>query len=132
MTYFYENSLNRIDKTYLRSVTDKKSKEYTYRLKNPMQVISRLRLVDFDQEEILNFDLITCLLQTPQYYIKYIDRVFNQLKETNNFKFVGAYFDITTEMPEYIKHLNIIWPELFNIALEEKSLLDNQIRKAQL
>ncbi len=129
MTYFYENSLNRIDKTYLRSVTDKKSKEYTYRLKNPMQVISRLRLVDFDQEEILNFDLITCLLQTPQYYIKYIDRVFNQLKETNNFKFVGAYFDITTEMPEYIKHLNIIWPELFNIALEEKSLLDNQIRK---
>lgn len=129
MTYFYENSLNRIDKTYLRSVTDKKSKEYTYRLKNPMQVISRLRLVDFDQEEILNFDLITCLLQTPQSYIKYIDRVFNQLKEINNFKFVGAYFDITTEMPEYIKHLNIIWPELFNIALEEKSLLDNQIRK---
>ena len=129
MTYFYENSLNRIDKTYLRSVTDKKSKEYTYRLKNPMQVISRLRLVDFDQEEILNFDLITCLLQTPQSYIKYIDRVFNQLKETNNFKFVGAYFDITTEMLEYIKHLNIIWPELFNIALEEKSLLDNQIRK---
>lgn len=129
MTYFYENSLNRIDKTYLRSVTDKKSKEYTYRLKNPMQVISRLRLVDFDQEEILNFDLITCLLQTPQSYIKYIDKVFNQLKETNNFKFVGAYFDITTEMPEYIKHLNIIWPELFNIALEEKSLLDNQIRK---
>ena len=129
MTYFYENSLSRINKTYLRSVTDKKSKEYTYRLKNPMQVISRLRLVDFDQEEILNFDLITCLLQTPQHYIKYIDRVFNQLKETNNFKFVGAYFDITTEMPEYIKHLNIIWPELFNIALEEKSLLDNQIRK---
>lgn len=129
MTYFYENSLNRIDKTFLRSVTDKKAKEYTYRLKNPMQVISRLRLVDFEQEEILNFDLITCLLQNPQSYIKYIDRVFNQLKETNNFKFVGAYFDITTEMPEYIKHLNLIWPELFNMALEEKYLFENQIRK---
>lgn len=129
MTYFYENSLNRIDKTFLRSVTDKKAKEYTYRLKNPMQVISRLRLVDFEQEEILNFDLITCLLQNPQSYIKYIDRVFNQLKETKNFKFVGAYFDITTEMPEYIKHLNLIWPELFNVALEEKYLPENQIRK---
>ena len=129
MTYFYENSLNRIDKTFLRSVTDKKAKEYTYRLKNPMQVISRLRLVDFEQEEILNFDLITCLLQNPQSYIKYIDRVFNQLKETNNFKFVGAYFDITTEMPEFIKHLNLIWPELFNVALEEKYLFENQIRK---
>lgn len=129
MTYFYENSLNRIDKTFLRSVTDKKAKEYTYRLKNPMQVISRLRLVDFEQEEILNFDLITCLLQNPRFYIKYIDRVFNQLKETKNFKFVGAYFDITTEMPEYIKHLNLIWPQLFNMALEEKYLSENQIRK---
>ena len=30
MTYFYENSLSRIDKTFLRSVTDRKAKEYTY------------------------------------------------------------------------------------------------------
>lgn len=33
MTYFYENSLSRIDKTFLRSVTDKKAKEYNYKLK---------------------------------------------------------------------------------------------------
>lgn len=129
MTYFYENSLSRIDKTFLRSVADRKAKEYTYRLKNPMQVISRLRLVDFDQEEILNFDLLAYLLKSHQSHIKYIERVFNQLKETKNFEFIGAYFDITTEMPEYIKNLNIIWPELFNIALKEKSLSENQIRK---
>ena len=46
MTYFYEYSLSRIDKTFLRSVTDKKAKEYTYKLKNPKLVVSRLRLVD--------------------------------------------------------------------------------------
>lgn len=33
MTYFYENSLSRIDKTFLRSVTDRKAKEYTYQLR---------------------------------------------------------------------------------------------------
>ncbi len=38
MTYFYENSLSRIDKTFLRSITDKKAKEYTYKLKNPKLV----------------------------------------------------------------------------------------------
>ena len=27
MTYFYENSLSRIDKTFLRSITDRKAKE---------------------------------------------------------------------------------------------------------
>ena len=128
MTYFYENSLSRSDKTFLRSITDRKSKEYTYRLNNPALVVSRLRLVDFDQEEILNFDLLTYLLQT-QSHIEYLERFFNQLRETRNFKFIGAYFDVTTEMPLYIKYLNISWPELFNTVLEEKIFSESQIRK---
>lgn len=128
MTYFYENSLSRIDKTFLRSVTDRKSKEYTYQLKNPTMVVSRLRLVDFDQEEILNFDLLTYLLQT-QSHIEYLEKFIDQLRETKNFKFIGAYFDVTTEMPAYIKYLNIRWPEVFNIVLEEKTLSERQVRQ---
>lgn len=128
MTYFYENSLSRIDKTFLRSITDRKSKDYTYRLKNPALVVSRLRLVDFDQEEILNFDLLTYLLQTKS-HIEYLERFFNQLRKTRNFKFIGAYFDFTTEMSLYIKHFNIRWSELFNTVLEEKTFSESQIRK---
>lgn len=128
MTYFYENSLSRIDKTFLRSVTDKKAKEYTYQLKSPKLVVSRLRLVDFDQEEVLNFDLLTYLLQT-QSHIEYLERFIDQLSETKNFEFIGAYFDITTEMPAYIKYLNIRWPEVFNTVLEENTLSERQIRE---
>lgn len=128
MTYFYENSLSRIDKTFLRSVTDKKAKEYTYQLKNPQMVVSRLRLVDFDQEEILNFSLLTYLLHT-QTYVEYLERFIDQLKETNNFKFIGTYFDVTSEMPAYIKYMNIMWPEAFYTALSNQSLSESQIRK---
>lgn len=128
MTYFYENSLTRIDKTFLRSVTDRKAKEYTYQLKNPQLVVSRLRLVDFDQEEILNFSLLTYLLHT-QTNIQYLERFIDQLKKTENFKFLGAYFDVTSEMPSYIKYLNMRWPEAFCTALNERVLSDRQIRK---
>lgn len=131
MTYFYENSLSRIDKTFLRSVTDRKAKEYTYQLKNPQMVVSRLRLVDFDQEEILNFDLLTYLLHS-QSHVEYLKRFINQLRKTKNFKFVGAYFDLTSEMAAYIKYLNICWPELFYVALDEKALSEKQIRKYSL
>lgn len=127
MTYFYENSLSRIDKTFLRSVTDKKAKEFTYKLKNPKLVVSRLRLVDFDQEEALNFDLFTYLLQTSR--IDYIERLIDQLKGTKNFKFVGAYFDVTTELPAYIKCLNLRWSEIFSTALNEKLLTEKQLRR---
>lgn len=127
MTYFYENSLSRIDKTFLRSVTDRKAKEYTYQLKDPALVVSRLKLVDFDQEEILNFDLFTYLLQT-QSCIEYLERFIDQLVKTKNFKFIGAYFDVKTETPSYIKHLNMRWPEVFNRLIEEKALSERQIR----
>ncbi len=128
MTYFYENSLNRIDKTFLRSVTDKKAKEYTYQLKNPQLVISRLRLVDFNQEEILNFDLLTYLLYVLS-PVEYIERYIDQLKDTKNFKFIGVFFDTTTELPTFIKYLNMRWSEAFIIALNEKMLTEQQIRR---
>lgn len=128
MTYFYENSLSRIDKTFLRSVTDKKAKEYTYQLMSPQMVVSHLRLVDFNQEEILNFDLLTFLLHT-QSHTEYLERFVNQLKETENFKFIGAYFDVTNEMSAFIKCLNTKWPEIFNLALHRNSLTEQQIRQ---
>lgn len=127
MSYFYENSLNRIDKIFLRSITDKKAKEYTYKLNNPELVISYLRLKDFDQEEILNFDLFTHLLKTSR--VDYIERLIDQLKNTKNFKFIGAYFDATVELAAYIKHLNRRWPEVFLTALNEQLMTETQMRK---
>ncbi len=127
MTYFYENSLSRIDKIFLRSITDRKAKEYTYKLKNPQLVVSYLSLVDFDQEEVLNFDLFTYLLQTS--HNDYVERLIDQLKSTKNFKFIGAYFDTTMEFSSYIKHLNVRWPDVFLTALTEQLLTENQIRR---
>ena len=128
MTYFYENSLSCTDKIFLRSVTDKKTKGYLYQLDNPKKVISRLRLVDFNQEEILNFDLLTFLLNS-QDNADYLNRLLNQLKDSKNFDFIGSYFDITTELPEYVKRLNIIWPDLFNELLINNNFSDSQIHK---
>lgn len=128
MTYFYENSLSRTDKIFLRSITDKKAKLYTYHLENPKKVVSRLRLVDFDQEEILNFDLLTFLLNNRD-NADYLNRLLNQLKDSKNFDFTGSYFDITTELPEYVKKLNILWPDLFNELLTKDNFSDSQIYK---
>ncbi|MGG3306570.1 hypothetical protein ABER23_03980 [Paenibacillus lautus] len=127
MTYFYENSLSRADKTFLRSITDKKAKEYTYQLKNLKLVISRIREFDFDQEETLNFDLLEYLLQTPTKVI-FLNRFIRQLRETRNFEFVGAYFDTQRELPSYIMCLNQQWPEMFRVAVEGKYLSGKQIR----
>lgn len=128
MTYFYENSLSRTDKIFLRSVTDKKTKGYLYHLDNPKKVISRLRLVDFDQEEILNFDLLTYLLNNQDNDDE-LNRLLNQLKYSKNFDFISSYFNITTELPEYVKRLNITWSDLFNEILTKDNFSNSQIHK---
>lgn len=127
MTYFYENSLSRVDKTFLRSITDRKAKDYTYELKNLNLVISRVREVDFDQEEILNFDLLEYLLQTRGNVI-YLNRFMRQLRETRNFEFVGAFFDTQRELPSFTVCLNHQWSKMFLHALNGKHLSVEQLR----
>ncbi|EOU1666843.1 hypothetical protein QFW50_005049, partial [Escherichia coli] len=118
MTYFYENSLSRIDKMFLRSITDQKGKEFTYQLKNPKLVVARLREVDFEQEEALNFDLLAYLLQTPA-LVNLIKRLFKQLRKDRRVEFIRGYFETERAQPVFINRLNTQWPEFFSYALTE-------------
>ncbi|MDU4912384.1 hypothetical protein [Clostridium baratii] len=127
MTYFYENSLTRIDKNFLRSITDKKAKDYTYKLKNPKLVVKRLRIVDFEQEEILNFDLLQYLLNSPE-HIEFLRKFICQLKDTKNYKFIAAYLDAEKEIASCVSNINILWSEMLSIAIEEQRLSEKQIR----
>ncbi|CEG25679.1 YobI family P-loop NTPase [Bacillus sp. B-jedd] len=127
MTYFYETSLSRVDKTFLRSITDKKAKEFRYQLKNPALIIERLRVVDFDQEEVLNFNLLQHLLKTPIDQVL-LNRLLQQLRNNRNYKFIGEYFNSERELSAYVKCLNQQWPEMFFSATKASALTDKQIR----
>lgn len=121
MTYFNGESIGRQDKVFLRSITDRKSKDYTYVLNDKQKIIDRLRLVDFDQEEILNFDLLEHLLITPE-NTKYLDRFLLQLKRTNNLKFIKLFMESQKETLLFVKNLNLVWPDLFSNMLKENQL----------
>ncbi|HBC0640016.1 TPA: hypothetical protein I8541_000001, partial [Serratia marcescens] len=128
MTYFYENSLSRIDKMFLRSITDQKGKEFTYQLKNPKLVVGRLREVDFEQEEALNFDLLTYLLQTPV-HVSLIKRLFKQIRENKSVEFIRDYFETGRVKSGFINRLNILWPEFFSYALKESEFSADWIKR---
>ncbi|WP_018932298.1 hypothetical protein [Gracilibacillus lacisalsi] len=123
MTYFYENSLSRIDKIFLRSVADEDAKEYSYALKNPALVVSRLRDVDFDQEETLNFDLLSHLINSNH---KNLFRFINQLKENKRFEFVLQFWIIDKDRSAFIKAINHYWPRIFVDILKDSHFSDNQ------
>lgn len=131
ISYFYENSLKLNDKKFLRSIADKKAKPYTYSLDDPHLVFPRLKLADFEQEETLNFNLFTYLLQKD--YTDYIKKIISQLKSTKNFSFIACYFDLIIPdeapdlMPRFIQYMNKNWPELFKTAYNENFLMQEKL-----
>lgn len=109
MTYFYANSLTRNDKMFLRSVTDRKAKEWTYNIENPQLVLSRMREEDFEEIETLNLDLFKYILKTQSNNKKYLLKFIEQLKNESCFRFMEVYFDFTDDVVLYIKSMNKYW-----------------------
>ncbi len=127
MTYFYEDSLSRIDKIFLRSVTDKRAKDYTYALKNPKMVYERLSPVDFDQEETLNNTLTDYLVRCAR-KSEQLSHFIDQLKATKRYDFIEQYFDATNAIADFINILNAKWPELFAEILQGSRMSADHIR----
>lgn len=117
MTYFYENSLSRIDKIFLRSVADKKAKPSSYELKDPKLVVSRLDVLDFEEKETLNFNLLKYLFEEMA-DSKQLKTVISQLSKESNLEFMRQFFNYTHNWSNYVAVLNKLWPSLFKEMLE--------------
>lgn len=126
MTYFYENSLSRVDKIFLRSIADETPKGYSYSLINPQLVLSRLREVNFDHEEILNFDLLFYILRTKQSNKAYLARFLLQLETTKNFKFIGEFLETRRETDTFINSINHQWTNIAQCIITENDFSDEQ------
>lgn len=126
MTYFYENSLSRIDKVFLRSVTDQRAKEYTYLLQKPVMIVKRLRIVDFERVETLNFDLLCYLLQERFCYSEQLSRIIQQLRTAKQYDFIIQFIESGRETSSFIRMINHQWPQFLGVILEESSYSDAQ------
>lgn len=121
MTYFYENSLTRTDKIFLRSIADRKAKEYTYQLDNPQMVVARLKVADFDQEETLNFSLLSHLLKTD-IHSEMIVHLMCQLKKDQRFDFIGEYIEYNQALLEFVTALYAQWIDILSVIINENTL----------
>ena len=128
MTYFYPNSLSVVDKKFLRSIRDKQAKEYTYSLKNSALILTYLNIADFEEPEILNFDLFEYVLSNNS---EYLERFITQLKKRKKFDFLSQYFT-TRKIKNSIDKIIRYWPEFFFDVLSESGMPYDQIREISL
>ena len=127
MSYFYPNSLTINDKTFLRSVTDRKAKEFSYHLDFPRLVLESLEEYDFSQKETLNFELCDYIFKLKEN--KFAIALINQIMRDKRFDFITEYLMNRTEISKFI-HLTIeIWPTFFKEAFLGMNLSDDLLRR---
>ena len=136
MTYFYEDSLSAQDKVFLRRITDRKGADYDYKIKDVEKVLSSsiLRIVDFYEEETLNFDLLNGLLGNLQNsrYQKYLSVLIKQMKDKKCLNFISKFYDSSQFDIQFIVKLNELWPDFFSYVECNKGLPPEQIRRFSL
>ena len=117
MSYFYSKA----DANFIKAVLNEESLDYNYKLINPTLVIDRISVPYFESFEILNFDLLNCLLKLrdSSYTIKK-EKIFTQLKDKRNFDFINSYLSLnnlgTNIRKNFISLLYYSWKNFFSEA----------------
>ena len=125
LTYFWGQDLSRVDKIFLRSITDEKAKDYLYKLEREEKVVTRLKEGDFEKNEILNFYLLDHLLKNNH---PFLPLILNQIKKTRQFDFVFDYIVWTNEIGKFVPALNKIWTTFFIDLLGEPTINKIQMK----
>jgi len=110
MTYFRDKSVKRIDKIFLRSVTDKIAKKKSYKLENPDLVSLRLPLMYFNQEEILNFDLFRFLLRDyldDKKHVVKTKRLIKYIRDNRLYDFIRGYASYVPDLDSFVKIMGL-------------------------
>jgi hypothetical protein len=126
LTYFYENSLTRSDKIFLRSITDEIAKDHKYKLKDKAAIVSRLKVSDFEKEETLNFDLLDYILENEH---SYLSTLLKQIKDNRRFDFAWEYLIQATNVGKFVRKLNATWQELWIYLLLDQNITEEQRKK---
>lgn len=117
MSYFYPGSIGANDKIFLRRITDRRGSDYTYVLKNPKAIIESpvLGVADFEQDEVLNFDLFTYLLKNndnPK-NAKYLQTIISRIRRIGNYDFVSKFYASDNICEQFVSTINKQWPDFF-------------------
>lgn len=128
MTYFYEGDLSRNDRDYIRSVYDFKTKEFSYHIDRPEQVISDISEEDFVRYGIKNLDLALWIMRNNASHDSYYKLLIENLRKNDSWDFIYKFYERAkseNELLIFFTKLHSQWPEFVIRLITESSQFDD-------
>lgn len=126
MSYFYPNSLTINDKMFVRSVTDRKRKEFNYPINNPQLVMQHLNDHDLLQLETINLDLAQYILNSKNK--EYIQSYITNICKNECLDFVSSFMD-NKDPINLVRYINKQFPNYFLTMLSSNKFTKSQLVK---
>ena len=129
INYFHPNSISKEEMNFILGVRNHHSEvEYSYLIKNVEQVFGRLQDFEFEQKEVLNFDLVDYVLREKLNTVSaraLIEQLSNHTEESMSF--IKAYVERGENIDKLIHHLckenSLFWKDITDddgISLETR------------
>lgn len=130
INHFHENSITRDDMNFILSIRDNEPLAFSHSLSQITQVIKKLRLEDFAQKDILNFDLVDELLRTDNFPDKR-NCLFRQLADETekSKKFIDEYIDKSINPQKFVSLLVAVWGDMWDWIYSEISMSEERKKK---
>jgi hypothetical protein len=132
MNYFYGAYISQSDKIFWRSITDQDYKGYDYKIDNPELILSNLSVLNFEEQEVLNKDLLEYLFAYPNKYENFINSFLVNIKDGKNLDFFIMHYKNTGNKKVFITKVYDIWDSLLNEILYTDSIDDEDKKKILL
>lgn len=137
LTYFHNNIVTAEDMNFILAVRNFEIQDFDYKLTKIDNVIGKLNILEFEQKEILNFDLIKYILNNKLKYPEYFEIIFKQLSDESHISinFIDQFMDNLTIEEERIliesisEHWCNLWKFINNNCNYPKEKLNKYVCK---
>ena len=124
MTYFYENSLRKEDKEFLRGIYDRSPKALTYELKNLELIISNLVAMDIITYKIKNTYLAKYLFINSYQYTDYVKNTITIMKEEKNNDYLLSLYQESSDHEDLRVIISVVlslWPKVIENVISKST-----------
>ena len=128
ISIFHEGSISRNDHTFLLNVKSQTKTDFTHPLDKIDKLISKISLIDFEKEYILNYQLVDFVLDNMGYE-KQKEAIFKLLKKLSNtsVKFIDGFIDNGIRIDLFIKELYHCKIDVFDLVYRNSNLPDKRL-----
>lgn len=128
ISLFYEGSITKEDRSFLLNIKSQSALAYDYSLSKIGNLIGKIRVLDFQQPYLLNYNMLDFLLVNTA-YPNQLEYLLNQLNDQSDYgpEFIEGFLTAGVNTETFINKIAAKWPGIYKYVINNSNLTKERI-----